>query len=85
MNFLINVILVWNVFVLAAYGLDKLKAMHNAWRIPEKALLGCSLCLGGFGAIMGMVIFRHKTNNTLFRVIVPISLLITYAVLINLK
>lgn len=85
MSFIYNLILLWNVIVLGVYGIDKLKAKTDAWRIPEKALLALAVCLGGFGAIIGMVLFRHKTNHMSFRVVVSIALVLTYCVLINLK
>ena len=48
------------------YGIDKLKAKLNAWRIPEKVLLRFSLLGGGFGGALAMLLFRHKTNHWSF-------------------
>lgn len=45
------------------YGLDKYKAKHGLWRIPEKVLLGFSFCGGALGGILGMAVFRHKTKR----------------------
>ena len=36
---LLSVLLVWNLLVLCAYGLDKSKAIQHKRRISEKALL----------------------------------------------
>ena len=45
------------------FGLDKIKAKrHSRVRIPEVVLHAFGL-LGGFiGSMVGMLIFRHKTN-----------------------
>lgn len=48
------------------YGLDKWKAKRHAWRIPERVLLGLSVLGGAPGALLGMMIFRHKTNHWYF-------------------
>ena len=55
----------------ALYGADKSRARKGAWRISEKTLLLCALCLGAFGAAAGMGIFRHKTRHLKFRILVP--------------
>ncbi len=36
-----------------AYGLDKLKARYNLWRIPERFLLGLAVFGGAAGAFTG--------------------------------
>ncbi len=55
-----------NVIAFPAYGIDKLKAKANAWRIPEKTLIGLGV-LGGFaGALLAMKLFHHKTRHGYF-------------------
>ena len=51
-----------NVLAFLAYGLDKLKAKYNLWRIPERILLGLAVFGGAAGAIMGSRLFHHKTE-----------------------
>ena len=53
----------------AAYGIDKYKARHKRWRIPEAFLLGIGFCCGAIGALLGMKVFRHKTKHWYFWVI----------------
>lgn len=60
---LLSVLLVWNLLVLCAYGLDKSKAIRHKRRISEKALLLQTLIFGGIGAFLGGKLFRHKINN----------------------
>lgn len=36
---------------------------HRKSRIPEAVLLGLAVCGGGFGILLGMIAFHHKTNS----------------------
>ena len=54
---------------LVLYGVDKLKAILGAWRIPEAVLLFFSIFGGGVGGTLGMLLFRHKTRHWYFAVI----------------
>ncbi len=74
-----STLLTWNLFVFVLYGVDKRKAKKGRWRISEKALLVCTLLLGGIGGFAGMRTFRHKTQHTKFRILVPLGLVITLA------
>ncbi len=63
--------LVINLFGFLIMFIDKKKAEHNAWRIPEKTLLLTTM-LGGFiGTYAGMKLFRHKTQKPRFSVGIP--------------
>jgi len=72
---------VWNLIVFLVYGLDKYKAQHDKWRIPEKTLLLMALVMGGAGALVGMRVFHHKTKHRVFTIGVPVCLLLNLAVL----
>ncbi len=72
----------WNIFVFLLYGIDKLCAIKKKRRVPEACLLLASVLAGGIGALSAMVIFRHKTKKTLFRITVPVSLIITEIVVL---
>lgn len=54
--------------------IDKQKAKHRRWRIPEKTLIVSALLGGSIGAIMGMNHFRHKTKHPRFSVGLPLIL-----------
>ena len=77
--FLILVFLNLGVFIV--YGADKLKAERNKWRISERTLLLLAF-FAPFGAIAGMLIFRHKTRKKLFTVLVPLFLAVHLFVII---
>ena len=72
---------VWNAIVFLVYGLDKLKAKKDMWRIPEKTLLLLAFLMGGLGAVLGMRVFHHKTKHKIFTIGVPVCLLLNLAVL----
>ncbi len=44
------------------YGLDKGRAKKGAARIPELTLLTFAALGGGLGALLGMLLFRHKIS-----------------------
>lgn len=48
------------------YIVDKILAMSDAWRVPEKVLLGLSLVGGAIGGLVAMLIVRHKTKHWYF-------------------
>lgn len=61
-----------NVIAFALYASDKRRAVFDRWRIPEWILLGIAIIGGAYGALMGMLLFRHKTLHTSFRIVVPL-------------
>ncbi|EDY83161.1 conserved hypothetical protein [Verrucomicrobiia bacterium DG1235] len=67
-----------NLFTFALFGADKLLARTDKRRVSEKALLLSSALLSTPGALLGMVVFNHKTSKPKFRYGVP-SLLIIHA------
>jgi predicted membrane protein len=60
---LLSVLLVWNLLVLCAYGLDKSKAIRHKRRISEKALLLQTLIFGGIGAFLVENFLDIKLTN----------------------
>lgn len=51
-----------------AYGYDKSIAGSKKTRIPEVVLLWLTFLGGTVGAILGMVVFHHKTSKQSFQV-----------------
>lgn len=70
-NALLYYLVVINIATFVAYGLDKLKAKHHWWRIPEKWLLLLAVVGGSVGAILGIKFWHHKTNHKKFKYGVP--------------
>lgn len=77
---IIYYLLAINIITFLAMWLDKRKARKGSWRISEKALFTLVLLGGGVGGILGMYIFRHKTQKPRFVVGFPFILLFEIAV-----
>jgi uncharacterized membrane protein YsdA (DUF1294 family) len=73
-KFLIAILVLINVVTFFVYGIDKWKARHNRWRIPEAVLLGLAAAGGSIGAWLGMRVWHHKTMHKKFQVGVPMIL-----------
>ena len=55
-----------NVVTFFMYGIDKWKAKHSKWRIPEATLLGMAVIGGSIGAWLDMRVWHHKTMHKKF-------------------
>lgn len=73
------------VLSFALYGIDKFKAVHQLWRIPERVLLGVGLLGGAAGAMIGMRLFHHKTRHWYFWAVNLAGLLMQLSLLAYLK
>ena len=65
-----------NVVTFFMYGIDKWKAKHTKWRIPEATLLGMAVIGGSIGACLGMKVWHHKTLHKKFKFGVPAIIII---------
>ncbi len=77
---LLYYLLAVNLLTFATYGIDKYKARHARWRVREASLLLLAALGGSIGALLGMHLFRHKTQHKKFRYGVPLILLAQVAV-----
>ena len=68
-----------NVLTFLIYGIDKWKARRGKWRIPEDALIWLTIAGGSVGALLGMYLFRHKTQHRKFTLGLPVILLVQAA------
>jgi len=71
-----------NVLAFLLFGLDKWKAKHKKWRIPEATLLGIAVIGGSIGALLGMMVWHHKTKHKNFRIGIPVILMAQIALLL---
>lgn len=86
-NFVIYLVIM-NIIGFFIMLIDKKKAQKGKWRIPEKTLLLISLFGGSIGTLVGMYLFRHKTQKLrfvigfpmilIFQVIIAIYLIVKY-------
>ena len=70
------VLLLWNLATFYTYGMDKRRAKRGQWRIPESRLLLMAALFGSLGALLGMLIYHHKTQKARFFLGVPALLVL---------
>lgn len=79
MTLLYTYLLLVNIAAFVMFGIDKYRAVHDRWRIPEARLLTSAVIGGSIGALMGMMVWRHKTLHLKFVLGVPAIILIQAA------
>lgn len=61
-----------SVVTIVFYGYDKVSAKAGAGRVPEILLHLLALSGGFAGALLGMLLFRHKSNYRAHPLFVPV-------------
>lgn len=74
MRYLMVYLSIINALSMALMLVDKEKARHKCWRIPERRLLAVAALGGSAGCLLGMYLFRHKTRHPRFFIGVPVML-----------
>lgn len=64
-----------NLFTFVIFALDKSRAVHGRWRIPEHTLLLAAFLGGSLGGLAAMYLLHHKTRNPKFYISLPLFLL----------
>ena len=64
-----------NLLLFILMGMDKRAARRQKSRIPERRLLALGMIGGGFGGILGMIIFHHKTHRIYFTICYVINII----------
>ena len=77
-------LLIINIIGFLTMFVDKQKAKHGSWRIPEKTLFLITAIGGGIGTITGMYLFRHKTKKLAFTIGLPVLLILDVVLVIYL-
>ena len=65
-----------NVITFFLYGIDKWKARHDKWRVPESKLLILAALGGSVGAWLGTKVWHHKTLHKKFKYGIPAILIL---------
>ena len=63
------------------WGYDKHRSTSGGRRVKESFLLTLAFIGGGFGALLGMVVFRHKTRKAKFKFLVPLGIVFSVFIL----
>lgn len=81
MEYVIYILIGINLLTYLIFGIDKVKAKNNSWRIPEKTLFILTFLGGSIGAVIGMIQFHHKTKKSEFKSVIYLIILIQIALL----
>ena len=77
----VAVVVIMNIVSFAMMGHDKRCARQGKWRVPEKTLFLVMACFGALGGVLGMKMFRHKTQHWYFKVFFPVLLIVQVVLL----
>ena len=67
-HFILAFLIAVNLLTMIVYGIDKYKAKKDKWRISKSTLLTLAL-IAPWGAILGMLLFNHKTSKPKFKLV----------------
>ena len=70
-NLVVLYLLLINLLGFIMMGVDKRRARHRHYRIPERTLFLVATAGGSLGVLIGMKVFRHKTQHNTFRYGMP--------------
>ncbi len=73
-----------NVATFVLYGLDKLLAVTQSRRVPERTLQFVAFLAGSPGALLAMKAFRHKTSKTSFQFVLAILVLVQVLIVLGI-
>ncbi|MCQ2419351.1 MAG: DUF1294 domain-containing protein [Clostridia bacterium] len=76
--FIILYIVVINLISFFVMWIDKSRARHKGWRIPEVVLLLIDLLGGSIGGIIAMDFLPHKSKHLLFSIGLPLMVIVEY-------
>ncbi len=84
MKYIFYYLIIINIVTFISFGLDKLYAIKNMYRIRESTLI--SLCILGGTPLgyIGMKLFRHKTKKPFFKIGIPLIFIIQLILIVLL-
>ena len=60
-----------NIITFIVYADDKRRARRGLWRTSESTLVLLAVAGGSVGAVLAMLLLRHKTRHTRFVICIP--------------
>lgn len=75
-KFFLIYFLIINLVGFFLFAVDKYKARHHLWRVPERVLFFIALLGGTPGSLAAMYLFRHKTRHRKFVIGLPLILIL---------
>ena len=83
-NIIIYLVII-NLIAFLSMLIDKRKAKRGRWRIPENTLFLFAFLGGTVGSIIGMQVFRHKTQKSKFKIGMPVLLILQILAVVAFK
>jgi uncharacterized membrane protein YsdA (DUF1294 family) len=74
-------LLIFNLIGMVVVAIDKYKAIHRQWRIPERVFFTMAALGASPGVYGGCLLFRHKTKHKNFMWGLPAILVLQTAVI----
>ena len=81
-NYIAYLLIAMNIITFIVFGIDKWKARNEKWRTPESTLFLLAIFGGSIGALLGMQVWRHKTQHWSFRLGIPLILILQVALVL---
>lgn len=75
MKYLLIYLILINLITFVVYADDKRRAKKHMWRTSEGTLVMLAVIGGSLGALLAMLLFRHKTRHTRFTIGIPTILI----------
>jgi len=66
-------------------GVDKSRARHGEWRVPERTFYALALIGGVFGILIASSVFHHKTTKSPFIEVVLLLSVAWIVILVELE
>ncbi|MCX8523131.1 DUF1294 domain-containing protein [Chryseobacterium formosus] len=82
---MLYLLLIINIIAFITFAWDKWKAVKHKRRISEAFLFTLIFLGGTIGAILGMLIFRHKISKRSFLIKTALIILLQLLIMISLK
>lgn len=76
-----NYLVLINVVSFLLYARDKYLARRHKWRISEKSLLSIAAVGGSIGALLAMLLLRHKNRKLKFCLLIPLFIVLQLVIL----
>jgi uncharacterized membrane protein YsdA (DUF1294 family) len=82
LKFIFSLFLLFNLAGLVTVSVDKSRAVHHRWRIPERVFFTMAALGAAPGVYGGCLLFRHKTKHRSFMWGIPAILVLQVAVIV---
>ncbi len=76
------IIYIVSIFTFMLFAWDKHLAIYEKSRVPESILMIFAGIGGAFGALCGMILYKHKILKPMFNIGVPVLLCVQLTIIV---